>query len=40
MPVAPNPLLQANAIASTSRSATAQADKPLQALGDKGDAFG
>ena len=40
MPVAPNPLLQANAIASTSRSATAQADNPLQALGDKGDAFG
>ncbi len=40
MPVAPNPLLQANAIAKTSRSATVQADKPLQALGDKGDAFG
>jgi len=40
MPVAPNPLLQANAITSTSRSATAQADKPLQALGDKGDGFG
>ncbi|MBA6090736.1 flagellar hook-length control protein FliK [Pseudomonas monteilii] len=40
MPVAPNPLLQANAIASASRSATAQADKPLQALGDKGDGFG
>lgn len=37
MPVAPNPLLQANAITSTSRSATAQADKPL---GDKGDGFG
>ncbi|MFT2161967.1 flagellar hook-length control protein FliK [Pseudomonas putida] len=40
MPVAPNPLLKANAIAKTSRSATVQADKPLQALGDKGDAFG
>ncbi|MFF7064381.1 flagellar hook-length control protein FliK [Pseudomonas sp. NPDC008258] len=40
MPVAPNPLLQANAIASTSRSASAQADKPAQALGDKGDGFG
>ncbi|WEK32492.1 MAG: flagellar hook-length control protein FliK [Candidatus Pseudomonas phytovorans] len=40
MPVAPNPLLQASAIASTSRSATAQADKPAQALGDKGDGFG
>lgn len=40
MPVAPNPLLQANAIAKTSRSAAVQADKPLQALGDKGDAFG
>ena len=40
MPVAPNPLLQANAIKSTSRSASAQADKPLQALGDKGDGFG
>ncbi|MDH0709456.1 flagellar hook-length control protein FliK [Pseudomonas sp. GD03862] len=40
MPVAPNPLLQASAIAKTSRSATVQADKPLQALGDKGDAFG
>lgn len=40
MPVAPNPLLQANAIAKTSRSATVQADKPLQALGDNCDAFG
>lgn len=40
MPVAPNPLLQANAIANTSRSAAVQADKPLQALGDKGDGFG
>ncbi|MGE8323395.1 MAG: flagellar hook-length control protein FliK [Pseudomonas sp.] len=40
MPVASNPLLQANAIASTSRSAGLQADKPLQALGDKGDGFG
>ena len=40
MPVAPNPLLQANAIAKTPRAAIAQADKPLQAPGDKGDAFG
>lgn len=40
MPVAPNPLMQANAIANTSRSANAQADKPLQAPGDKGDGFG
>ena len=40
MPVAPNPLLQANAIASASRSAAVQADKPQQALGDKGDGFG
>lgn len=40
MPVAPNPLLQANAIASTSRSAAVQADKQAQALGDKGDGFG
>ncbi|MBF8668047.1 flagellar hook-length control protein FliK [Pseudomonas putida] len=40
MPVAPNPLLQGNAIANTSRSATAQADKPLQAPGDKSDGFG
>lgn len=40
MPVAPNPLLQGNAIANTSRSATAQADKPLQAPGNKGDGFG
>ena len=40
MPVAPNPLLQGNAVANTSRSATAQADKPLQAPGDKGDGFG
>ncbi|HEN8799841.1 TPA: flagellar hook-length control protein FliK [Pseudomonas putida] len=40
MPVAPNPLLQANAIANSSRAATAQMDKPLQALGDKGDGFG
>ncbi|GLO44608.1 flagellar hook-length control protein FliK [Pseudomonas putida] len=40
MPVAPNPLLQANAIAKTSRSATAQADKPQQVPGDKGDGFG
>ncbi|KAF4560107.1 flagellar hook-length control protein FliK [Pseudomonas sp. CES] len=40
MPVAPNPLLQGNAVANTSRSATAQADKPLQAPGDKGEGFG
>ncbi|MBF8802871.1 flagellar hook-length control protein FliK [Pseudomonas asiatica] len=40
MPVAPNPLLQGNAVANTSRSATTQADKPLQAPGDKGDGFG
>ena len=40
MPVAPNPLLQANAIANSSRAASAQMDKPLQALGDKGDGFG
>ncbi|MEB6589974.1 flagellar hook-length control protein FliK [Pseudomonas asiatica] len=40
MPVASNPLLQANALANTSRSAAVQADKPLQALGDKGDGFG
>lgn len=40
MPVAPNPLLQGNAIANTSRSAPVQADKPLQAPGDKGDGFG
>ncbi|AHZ78700.1 MULTISPECIES: flagellar hook-length control protein FliK [Pseudomonas] len=40
MPVAPNPLLQGNAVANTSRSASAQADKPLQAPGDKGDGFG
>jgi len=40
MPVAPNPLLQVNAIASASRSAAVQADKPQQALGDKGDGFG
>ena len=40
MPVAPNPLLQGNAVANASRSATAQADKPLQAPGDKGDGFG
>lgn len=40
MPVAPNPLLQANAITGASRAATTQADKPLQALGDKGDGFG
>ncbi len=40
MPVAPNPLLQGNTVAKTSRSANAQADKPLQAPGDKGDGFG
>lgn len=40
MPVAPNPLLQGNAVANTSRSASAQADKPLQVPGDKGDGFG
>ncbi|PYB69980.1 flagellar hook-length control protein FliK [Pseudomonas sp. LB-090624] len=40
MPVAPNPLLQASAAASTSRSAAVQADKPLQAVGEKGDGFG
>ena len=40
MPVAPNPLLQANALGSASRSAGAQLDKPLQAPGDKGDGFG
>ncbi|KIY38234.1 flagellar hook-length control protein [Pseudomonas sp. 10-1B] len=40
MPVAPNPLLQANALANASRSAAVQVDKPLQALGDKGDGFG
>ncbi|MEN5216141.1 flagellar hook-length control protein FliK [Pseudomonas pudica] len=40
MPVAPNPLLQGNAIANTSRSAPVPADKPLQAPGDKGDGFG
>lgn len=40
MPVAPNPLLQGNAIATTSRSATTQVEKPLQAPGDKGDSFG
>jgi len=39
MPVAPNPLLQANASASTARSTAQQADKPVQALGDKGDGF-
>ncbi|WP_336333021.1 flagellar hook-length control protein FliK [Pseudomonas putida] len=40
MPVAPNPLLQANALANTSRSSAVQADKPLQALGGKDDGFG
>ncbi|MGS7251975.1 flagellar hook-length control protein FliK [Pseudomonas anuradhapurensis] len=40
MPVAPNPLLQANAIANTSRSPAAQADKALQAPADKGAGFG
>ncbi|MEN5141575.1 flagellar hook-length control protein FliK [Pseudomonas juntendi] len=40
MPVAPNPLLQANAAANTSRPAAVQADKPQQAVGDKGDGFG
>lgn len=40
MPVAPNPLLQANAVTNTSRSAAMQADKPLQAFGGKGDGFG
>jgi len=40
MPVAPNPLLQANATVNTSRSAAVQADKPQQALGGKGDGFG
>jgi len=39
MPVAPNPLLQGNAIATTSRSATTQVEKPLQAPGDKGDSL-
>ena len=39
MPVAPNPLLQANAPASSARSTALQADKPVQALGDKGDGF-
>ncbi|MEN5034184.1 flagellar hook-length control protein FliK [Pseudomonas sp. TWI929] len=40
MPVAPNPLLQANALGNTSRAAGAQVEKPLQAPGDKGDGFG
>lgn len=39
MPVAPNPLLQANAIASPARSPAVQADKPLQAPADKGAGF-
>ncbi|MGY4526390.1 flagellar hook-length control protein FliK [Pseudomonas sp. TE21394] len=39
MPVAPNPLLQANAIANPARSAPALADKPLQAPADKGAGF-
>nr|WP_225778676.1 flagellar hook-length control protein FliK [Pseudomonas sp. Marseille-Q3773] len=39
MPVAPNPLLQANVIANPARSASAQVDKPLQAPADKGAGF-
>nr|WP_314481276.1 flagellar hook-length control protein FliK [uncultured Pseudomonas sp.] len=40
MPVASNPLLQANVKAEASRSASATAAKPQQMLGDKGDGFG
>ena len=39
MPVAPNPLLQANAVGKSSRAASSMADKPLQALGDAGGGF-
>ncbi|MNG89412.1 Flagellar hook-length control protein [compost metagenome] len=34
MPVAPNPLLQANAVGKSSRAATSLADKPVQAAGE------
>lgn len=39
MPVAPNPLLQANAVGKSSRAASSMADKPLQALGGAGGGF-
>lgn len=39
MPVAPNPLLQANAVGKSSRAASSMADKPLQALGGVGGGF-
>ncbi|MBF8658885.1 flagellar hook-length control protein FliK [Pseudomonas putida] len=40
MPVASNPLLQANIKADASRSASATAGKPQQTLGEQGDGFG
>ncbi|UDU79860.1 flagellar hook-length control protein FliK [Pseudomonas sp. HN2-3] len=39
MPVAPNPLLQANAVGKSSRAASSMTDKPLQALGGAGGGF-
>ena len=40
MPVASNPLLQANIKADAARSASATAAKPQQTLGEQGDGFG
>ncbi|SMF03217.1 MULTISPECIES: flagellar hook-length control protein FliK [unclassified Pseudomonas] len=39
MPVAPNPLLQANAVGKSSRATSSMVDKPSQALGDAGGGF-
>ncbi|HYQ49209.1 MAG TPA: flagellar hook-length control protein FliK, partial [Pseudomonas sp.] len=39
MPVAPNPLLQANTLSKPSRAGSSLVDKPLQAAGGQGGGF-